>query len=162
AFAGFIIGPGNVPTNAHAGSGDSINTDLSAPETLGPGTYTASMFNYLFQSASGLNVTGSITPLVMVIVNPDFSDIRPIAIGNAVTFTGTTPFMSIPFGGSNTFTLTSTTTVYAGFYWQSPDFTGALDYRDPIPYMHGPGINVVGYFNGAAPPVIGTPISAPS
>jgi hypothetical protein len=159
-----IIGPGDVPTaSAHAGSGNSINTELVAPVTLGPGTYTATLFNYRFLDAQGLTVIGSITPLVMTVVKPDFSDIRPIAIGDPVTFTGTTPFMSAPFGGSDTFTLATTTTVYAGFYWQSPDFTGSLDFRDPIPYIHpGFGTNVVGYFNGAAPPVLGVPITAPS
>jgi hypothetical protein len=159
-----VIGPGDVPTaSAHAGSGNSINTQLVNPATLGPGTYTATLFDYRFLDAEGLTVIGSITPLVMTVVKPDFSDVRPVAIGDGVTFTGTTPFVSAAFGGSDTFTLATATTVYAGFYWQSPDFTGNLDFRDPIPYVHpGSGTNVVGYFNGAAAPVIGTPITAPS
>src|ERR1700719_5222965 len=160
--ADIIIGPGDVSTNAYAGSNDSINTDLSNPFTLGPGTHNASAFNYLFGTSAGnsFTIAGSITPLVMVIVQP-YTDIRPIAIGDAVPYNGPTPFMSTAFGGTATFTLTSTTTVYAGFYWHSdPNLQG--DIRDPIPYIHEPGTNVAGYFSGASPPQLGVPISAPA
>src|SRR5262245_16809012 len=74
------IGPGDITTTAWAGSGDTINTDLSNPATLAPGTYVASTFNRLFLDNPSLHVTGSITPLVMIALTSDHSNIQPIAI----------------------------------------------------------------------------------
>jgi hypothetical protein len=78
----------------------------------------------------------------------------PVAMGNSVTYAGGTSFISTPFGGSSQFTLGSTTTVYAGFFWNGGELFNGI----PIGFDPSSGSSFV-RSSGAFSPVIGTPIS---
>jgi hypothetical protein len=98
----------------------------------------------------------------------------PVALGSAVDYNGPTSFISTPFGGSDTFILSSTTTVYGGLYWDAgPDAPYISQASMPIGFEDSTGdsyifygsLAVVGpdtytYLPGANPPVIGTAVSS--
>src|SRR5437660_7588532 len=151
------FGPGDNDATDHTGNGETVNMDLSHPITLGPGAYMAPLFNYRFLDAATATVSGQIEPLLLAAATFDYSDVRPVAIGKAIPFAGTTSFGSVPFGYLNTFSLTATTPVYAGFDWDSSDDDGTRGFKDPIPYVDGTGNNVVSYYVGAALPQLNTP-----
>jgi hypothetical protein len=153
------LGPGNVATTNQDGSFDMIVIDLTTPAVLAPGSYTATLFNYEFLQT--LATTGIITPLLATGGGSSFT---PIAIGDSVPFTGGTGFISTPFGGTNSFTLAASTTVFAGFFWDA-NVAGDLM---PIGFLSLASGNLAfiryaaaggGQSAGADPPIIGTPIS---
>jgi hypothetical protein len=157
ASGGVIIGPGHQSVHASDEAYNLISVDLNNPVTLATGNYVASLFDYQFANF-GFDTTGSITPLLLTGSGTNFT---PIAIGDTITYSNPTTFLSAPFGGSDTFALVSSTTVYAGLYWDAkPPFT--TEPRMPLGYV-GPGNAFVvyggGFGPGANPPVIGTPIS---
>jgi hypothetical protein len=154
------IGPGdlNQPGYTHDGAFNLIAVDLTHPVTLGMGIYSAIKFDYQFSDFPSYHLTGSITPILLTGGGTSFT---PIAVGSAIPFGGNTSFVSAPFGGISTFTLTSSTTVYAGLYWNTV-FDG-LDDRMPVGFQNNVGNSFVifggGSGPGANPPIVGTPIS---
>jgi hypothetical protein len=160
ASAGFIVGPGPVTvTNGDGLSYPLITVDLNAPATLGPGNYVVSQFNYRFSLYNGFETIGDITPIVLTGGGSHFT---PVAVGSTITFNGPTAFISTPFGGSDKFTLKTTTTVYGGLYWNAPTFTGGPEFRMPIGSNNNAGGMVFNRQGGANFPVVGTPISGGS
>src|SRR5262249_50727014 len=123
-----VVGPGQVPVGAGDEAFNLIAVDLNAPSTLGPGAYQASQFNYQFTDFAGFQTPGSITPVLLTGGGTTFT---PVAVGDAVTFSGATGFLSTTFGGSDTFTLGASTTVYAGLYWQA-SYNGGPELRMPV------------------------------
>src|SRR5262249_47815531 len=86
----------------------------------------------------------------------------PVAVGGTIPFAGPTGFLSAPFGGTDTFTLAASATVYGGLYWEAtPPFS--LEPRMPVGFDNNVGSVFVvyggGVGSGANPPVIGTPVS---
>ena len=156
ASASFIVGPGPVSvTNGDGLSYPLITVDLNDPVTLGPGNYVASQFNYQFSLYPGFVTIGDITPIVFT--GDGTSNFTPVATGNTITYNGPTGFTSAPFGGSDTFTLTSSTTIYGGLYWTAPAY-GGPEYRMPIGSNNNGGL-VFNRQSGVNPPVVGSPIS---
>jgi hypothetical protein len=155
--AGFVLGPGPVTvTNGDGLSSPLITVDLNAPVTLSAGDYVVSQFNYRFSLYDGFITIGDITPIVFTGNGVD--DFTPIAIGDTITYSGPTAFISTPFGGSDTFTLGATTTIYAGLYWTAPAYTGGPEYRMPIGSNNNGGL-IFNRQSGVDSPVIGSPIS---
>ena len=111
--AGIIIGPGNTAISGHDSNPVTISIDLVAPMTLAAGTYTADSFNYAFIQTSDGALGGTVQPLLLTDSGGQFD---PIALGDTVTYSSPTAFGSHPFGGSGTFTLAASETVYAGIY----------------------------------------------
>ncbi|GEM_PF-3277532 len=157
AVAGFVVGPGNVAAAASDGAFDIIAVDLNNPLTFAPGSYIASIFNYQFDNF-GFVTTGTITPILLTGGGTNFT---PIAVGSTITYNGPTAFVAAGFGGLNAFTLTTSTTVYGGLYWEATSPDGS-ELRMPVGYV-GPGSSFVvyggGFGPGANPPVVGTKIS---
>ena len=164
-----IIGPGDIQTERGGGSNNLIVIDLSNPVQLNAGTYKANLFGRQFTDFSNYNgesfpTKGDVVPLVIVNTNGSY---RPIAIGNTNTYTGPFGFSSTSFGNIDTFSLTSTTTVYAGIYWSAP-FDG-VEYRCPVGYANVGSTSSIYYYGvgraslsnqGPAFPQINTPITA--
>ena len=109
------IGSGpNAGASSTDNSGTRINVDLAHAMTLGAGTYTVTNFDF---TVAG---TGNAQPFLAVVASgtPGSNAIYdPIAVGNNVDITSFTSLTtnSTAFGGSNSFTLLTPTTVYAGF-----------------------------------------------
>ena len=92
--------------------------NLTDTVTLPAGTYKASTFDYVAKQ------DGNVTPFLAV-VTPGFTgngsptdQFTYIAVGNTQTVSGgitSDTTFSTAFGGSDTFTLSSTTTIYTGF-----------------------------------------------
>lgn len=138
------IGPGDISAGELDTAPNIIAIDLSTPHVLPAGTYTASTFNYELSGGSG-----TVTPFLAVGGAGAFT---PVAIGSAIS-SGVMPFQSTAFGGSNTFTLPSETTVFAGVYWNTD---GALM---PIGFAASASETAFVRFSGANAPVLGDPIS---
>ena len=126
------LGPNASATNTD-NSGTRINVDLASAVTLQPGTYTATSFDF---TVAG---TGNAQPFLAVVASgtPGSNAIYdPIAVGNNVDITSFTSLTtsSTAFGGSNTFTLLTPTTVYAGVSNISggPNPVGFIDHSDSI------------------------------
>ncbi len=165
-WAGFVIGPGDVAGHTVDGAFDLIAVDLTSPVTLAPGNYVASRFNYEFLSGGGADfvITGSITPFLAVAFSADFSDVRPIAVGKTITFTGPTSWASVSFGGADTFTVNTSLPVYGGLYWHTTELgvdRFSFDERMPVGHIEGVGSALIRQ-SGTDPPVIGIPISSPA
>lgn len=110
------VGAGNtIPNDELDSSGGRINIDTSTPLTLAPGTYTASLFNF------DAGTVGDVTPFLATLTSDNLY--QAIAVGDDLAVTGLNTDASAPFGGSAIFTLTATTTVYAGI---------ASDTQNPI------------------------------
>jgi len=155
--AGFVLGPGQVSTGASDGAFDLIAVDLTKSIILGSGTYDASIFNYGFADF-GFLTNGTVAPLLLTGSGTTY---RPVAIGNSISYTGPTAFMSRSFGGSSTFTLSASTEVFAGLYWKATDNSGQ-ELRMPLGYTSGGNAFVVyggGLGPGAKPPELGTVIN---
>jgi len=154
-----MIGPGPVTTNTQDTAFNLMAVDLSAPATLGPGNYNASLFEYMFTNALSPTV-GSITPVVLTGGGSSFT---PVAVGSPITYTGPTSFISTSFGGSGAFTLGATTTVYGGVYWSDPG--GSSGDHMPLGFNSTSGSAFIRYSSnpgvdpGATAPTAGTPIS---
>ena len=117
------VGAGiTIPNDELDGGGGRINVDTSNPLTLGPGTYTASLFNF------DAGQSGDVTPFLATLTSGDLYE--AIAVGADQTVSGVMTDASVPFGGSATFTLTATTTIYAGI---------ASDTQNPIFLDNGTG-----------------------
>jgi hypothetical protein len=120
--AGFAVGQGNVASNWHDGASDSIAVNLSNSQSFGRGGFVTAQFNHDFTnfvagSRPSSFLTGTFTPVLLIRNGADFT---PIVIGDTITYHGPTAgFASTPFGSSETFTLASTTTVYAGLLWHA-------------------------------------------
>lgn len=163
ALADIIIGPGNIDGDWKDSAFNIIAVDLNFPATFGPGNFVATQFNYQFNStvvgAPSAVLTGTITPLLLTGSGTSYT---PIAIGDTITYSGPTSFISVPFGGSNSFTLGSSTTVYPGLYWTATEI--GQDERMPVGYDNFTGNSYVffggGTGAGANTPVVGTPVSA--
>jgi hypothetical protein len=162
-----LIGPGPVIVDAQGTDYQQIDVDLAHSQTLAAGTYVAESFSYqfsLFDSGPGLGFgtpRGSITPLLLTF---DGSNYTPVAIGAPVTYAGPTAFISTSFGGSGTFTLAASTTIYAGLYWYDPPGSTPGPDRMPVGCTLTTGSTFILYSSptgagGANPPVVGTPIS---
>jgi hypothetical protein len=96
--------------------------DITTTASLPAGTYQATLFDALIRA--DLASDAKATPFLAIVSstpgstgNGTSSDLfKIIAVGAEQTYDGSsTGLQSRAFGGSNTFTLTGTTTVYAGF-----------------------------------------------
>lgn len=121
---------------------------------LGPGTYNASQFDFFAVT------TGTTTPFLAK--NSNLADPNPsgdidsysiIASGNsflAQPVAGTNAVQSVAFGGSNTFTLTDTTKIFAGVSSGKVDNTesnaigfiggSSVDHHNPAPTQFTPTV----------------------
>lgn len=153
-----VIGPGDVNIVANDEAASLIIVDLTTSQALSAGSYSASTFNYQFSKFGGNVVGGTVAPFLATY---DGSHYNVIAVGDSVSdpIGGAGPFTSVTFGGSNTFTLGSTTTVFAGLY--EKNITG---YKQPIGFAAG-GSSYSLYNSGFAGPgdvnfpVVGSGIS---
>ena len=156
-------GAGNIESTAADGSNDVLAIDLNKPVTLPAGTYRASTFSSQFSTfGSGTPTIGSITP---VLLTGSETNYKPVAVGATSNYSAPTPFGGTPFGGSDVFTLTQTTTIYAGIHWKAPHYTGT-EYRMPVGFLNNTGSAFVlfggGTGAGAAIPFVGMPVSGTS
>src|ERR1051325_3363190 len=87
-----------------------IAVDLTAPVTLLAGSYTATLFNHQFNFGAG-----TIEPLPLI--GNGVNSFTTIAAGATSSSGQTPPYGSTTFGEVSSFTLGSTTMVYAGLYW---------------------------------------------
>jgi hypothetical protein len=92
-----------------ANNGPRINIDEFYTATLNAGTYKATTFSY----AAGQD--GDAIPFLASLTGANPNEYQIIALGGTVNITGTPVTQTVPFGGSDTFTLTGQTTVFAGF-----------------------------------------------
>jgi hypothetical protein len=133
--------------------------DLNAPVTLAAGTYVASGFNFQFTDFSGYQTKGTITPILLTGSGTTFT---PVAIGDSITYAGATGFLSVTFGGIDTFTLGAGATMYGGLYWEAT-YDGGPELRMPVGYQNNTGNVFVVYGGGFGPgantPEVGTAIS---
>lgn len=147
------LGAGDVPA-ANNDTGDNFLAISRVGVLLTAGTYTATSFNYQFTEAQ-TTIGGRVIPLVLVSPSTDVYTV--VALGDLLTFAGVTSFASTPFGGSDTFTLASDTTVYGGFFWEHD--TG-ITQRVPIAFAGAgsPG-TFLRYGGGVATPVLNANVS---
>ena len=109
------IGPGygiaNVLTDS---SGGRLIVDNFNPMTLGPGTYNVLSFNY------DAALAGDVQPFLAILTGTNLY--QAIAVGATLNVPGAVQDTSVAFGGSNVFTLSSTTVVYGGIasFGQNP------------------------------------------
>ena len=152
------IGPGNIAANHQDESFPMIVVDESKVITLSAGSYCANLFRYQALPTG----TGDVTPVVLLATG-NGSGWQPLAIGDAVTFTGgPAGFAGSPFGGTNCFTLSQTGTLYAGMYWYAISGLMPIGFRSVasgdssfIRYSESGG----GKGMGANPPLLGAPMS---
>ncbi len=116
-------------------------------QTLAAGIYQATNFNYQFTAGTGLG--GTITPLVLT--SPSTGVYTVIGMGSPITYSSAGSFTTTAFGGTDTFTLSSPTTVFGGFllgwqHWQ----------RNPIgmTFIGGGGNTTYVRYAGANAPVL--------
>jgi len=140
------LGLGNIASSSNDTAFAQIVVDLNVTQSMPAGNYEATFFNY---QITGTN--GTVTPLVLV--SPSANVYTVVAMGSTVTPSGPTSFLSAPFGGSSTFVLSSSTTIYGGFYWNSTAVS------NPIGFIDGVG-SVYSRYGGAAPPVVGLNIAS--
>lgn len=156
--AEIIVGPGDVTIAANDSAASLIVVDLTTAQAFGAGSYTASTFNYQFSRVGGNLVGGTVAPFLATY---DGSNYNVIAVGDSIfdPIGGIGSFTSAIFGGSNMFTLGSTTTVFAGLYERN-----IPGYTQPIGFAGGgssyslynsgfPGLGDVNF------PVVGSDIS---
>jgi hypothetical protein len=158
ASASFIVGPGQTPVTNGDEAFNLLAVDLNDPATLATGNYVATQFNYQFTDFQGFQTTGAITPVLLIGGGVNYT---PVAVGDPVAYNGATGFLSVPFGGSDSFTLASGATVYAGLYWNATD-NGGPELRMPVGYDNSGNTFVVfggGDGPGANPPIVGVPVS---
>lgn len=155
ASATTIIGPGDIVAASQDNAANMIVVDLVNPQSLAAGQWNASNFNYQFLSTATGTSAGTITPLLFT--SPSANVYNVIALGSAVAYSGTTAFLTNqPFGGTDTFTLPSQTTVYAGLFWDRPaGFTGSNNMA--IGFANA-GSSFLRY-GGASTPTVGNAIS---
>jgi predicted outer membrane repeat protein len=163
-----VIGPGQVTIDGQGTDFPQIVVDLANSQALAAGTYAAGSFHYQFSTfdSGGLFGTGmpsgTITPLLLTYANGNYT---PVAVGAPVTYSADTGFTSTSFGGSDTFTLGASTTIYAGLYWSDPSGIPGTDTdRMPVGFTDTTGSTFILYSSppgvgGANRPVVGTPIS---
>jgi len=153
ASAASIIGAGNIGSSVLNDLGPNlIAVDLTNPANLGAGTYSVSTFDYQFV-AGQTPIGGTVQPFLAVGSAPNFT---VIALGSTVAFSGQTAFISTAFGGSNSFTLASTQSVFAAVYWNTtPGQVGTQ--RMPVGYI--PSGSTFLRFSSANAPTLGNPIS---
>ncbi|MBC7853213.1 MAG: hypothetical protein IAF94_07235 [Pirellulaceae bacterium] len=96
----------------------------------------------------------------------DTSSLVIVAVGDAVTYSGPTAFISTQFGGMDTFTVLATTNLYGGFFWDANSrLDNPIGFRDVdvgsqstfITYSGSPDSSGL---PGANPPVVGSGITA--
>ena len=156
--AGVMVGPGDVNIAANDEAASLIVVDLTTSQALSAGNYSASTFNYQFSQFGGNVVGGTVAPFLATF---DGSHYNVIAVGDSVSdpIGGAGTFTSATFGGSNTFTLGSTTTVFAGLYERN-----IAGFKQPIGFAAG-GSSYSLYNSGFAGtgdvtfPVVGSGIS---
>lgn len=130
AFAGAAaaqsvpVGAGtSINNDATDSAGGRINVDQNVPRTLQPGTYVATLFNF------DAGVAGDVTPFLAVRPNAANTNAYvAIAVGTPQAIAAPGQNLSLPFGGSATFTLAATTQVFAGI---------ASSTQNPIPLANG-------------------------
>lgn len=148
-------GSGDTVADAYNSNNDVLAIDLAKPLALAAGTYKASSFNRQLASLAPSESSGFITPTLVIAQGSGYV---PIAVGTSSSYAGATGFTSAPFGGSDTFTLSQATTVYAAMHWQAPHDVGG-PYRMPVGYRSDSGSSRVfyaeGYGAGAALPYVG-------
>jgi hypothetical protein len=141
--AGTIIGPGDTATDANDGAAPLVAVDLAHSHFLPAGTYMASSFNYQFTTS-----VGSATPALEI--SNGSGGYTTIAVGNSVTDTGTTPFQSTAFGGSNLFSVpVGGENVYAAVYVSGSSA--------PVGFLDGSGSTYINY-SGANIPAVGVDV----
>ncbi len=141
------LGTGDVNATILDGAQGDIVIDLNQPISLPPGTYSATQFNYQW-NVNGPHGSGSVRPLVVTASGTNFT---PLAIGATINNNRTvTGFQSSSFAGSNSFTLTAQTTVYAGFAW---------DGQTNIAYANSSNTSVFQIYDGFDAPTIGGMLS---
>lgn len=145
AQAEIILGPNGVDIAANDEAASLIVVDLTTSRAFSAGSYTAATFNYQFSQFGGNVVGGTVAPFLATY---DGSHYNVIAVGDSVSdpVGGTGPFTSATFGGHNTFTLGSTTTVFAGLYEKN-----IAGYKQPIGFAAG-GSTYALYNSGFAGP----------
>jgi hypothetical protein len=154
-----IIGPGNnTPTNNdNAGSLTIVDTVNS--QSLGAGLYVANQFNYAFVNTGGPTLTGDVQPFLAVADPANLGSYEVVAVGASVPYSVVESYASHPFGGGTSadFSLGTTTTVYAGFYW---DGDNSGNEGSPIGF-NGNGLAGQAYIHyfGADAPVIGSDLA---
>jgi PEP-CTERM motif-containing protein len=149
ARATAIIGPGNVTVVTYDTAPNLIAVDLNNPQTLAAGTYTATFFNRQMNFGAG-----NIQPLLLTSTSP--TSYVTIALGASQSSAVTQAFTATTFGGSNTFTLGATTTVYGGIYWAAGAPAMPVGFAAPL------GSSTFVRFAGAAAPVVGNAIGGGS
>lgn len=149
-----IIGAGDITPTFNDTDADIISINRAHSLSLAAGSYQATAFNYQFLYAAPLTpgLGGTVQPLLTTF---DGSNYKVIALGSTIPYSGDTGFLSTPFGGSSTFTLNSTTTVYAGFFW---DGTVSLN-RNPIGAVAAATGSSFLRYSGANAPLLGNNIS---
>jgi hypothetical protein len=114
--APIVVGPGassSIYASADGGGGRT-NIDLNAVQTLGPGVYRADIFDVT------TTTSGKVIPFLAQFNGPSAapgnnSDLfQVLAFGNSDAVGTGVNTSAFAFGGSNTFTLATTTTIYAG------------------------------------------------
>jgi hypothetical protein len=90
-------------------NGPRINVDESYAVTLEAGTYQATSFSF----AAGQN--GDVIPFLARLTGNNPNEYEIIALGAQADITGAPVTQTVPFGGSDTFSLAGSTTVFAGF-----------------------------------------------
>lgn len=120
----FDVGPGTgIANDENDTAGGRINVDQGNPVTLEPGEYTATLFNF------DAGVAGDVTPFLAT--GGAGNQYTVIAVGTDQTV-AVGQDQSLAFGGSNTFTITTPTQVFAGI---------ASDTQNPIALDNGTGPN---------------------
>ncbi len=98
------IGAGQQTLSDNDSANPLLVIQSGSPQTLPAGNYAASLFNYQFTTADPLTtLQGTVEPFLAV--SDGTNSYKPIALGNGVTYTGDTAFVSTGFGGSNGFNL---------------------------------------------------------
>ena len=162
-----IIGPGQQTVDGVGGNDGNYDTANvvdtgNAVTLLSGGQYEATSFEYQFAMGAGATgLGGTVQPFLATLSGGAYT---PIALGSVVSYSGTTDWVTTqPFGGSNLFTVSPGTTVYAGFHWvdvsgdtaASPiGFAGSGSTAD-----FGAAVGWAGNIGGEQP-VVNTPLSA--
>ncbi len=110
------VGPGasSLIYTGGDGGGGRTNIDLDHTQTLGPGTYQATLFDVT------TTTTGAVIPFLAQFNGPSASPgnandlFQVLAYGNSDAVGSGLHTSTFAFGGSNTFTLATTTTIYVG------------------------------------------------
>jgi hypothetical protein len=155
---GEVVGPGNA-----GGTGqDDVSVlvlDLTNPKVLS-GSYTATTFSYEFLSLSTGVSNAGVQPLLATLSGSTYT---VIALGTMITDLTPVSFGDHAFGGSDTFSVSPGTTVYAGFYAPGTAYDGGSGTKhcSPIAATSSGGNSEVWYnlYNTLAAPVLGQALS---